>query len=609
MLLSAVLELGLLVGVAALMVVIFTILIALSKSWKSAREVRRQRRKSAHPTRLTEGFTYDACLVFKIHKESHVPSHEQLKWNLSVITHRLHASGFQLKLFFSIQGDEIYCKIHAPLHRLMTEAARIGHRLPLHLGRLEYALSQGNLPRWAPVLPPKQHGDTQIGPFEYIYAEFRYDAETGTIPKGVSLLYDHSSPPYFKSADRLKLISSILMSQPQDGGCGLDIEKLKADECILGFMCLHEMDELTALEGKWLVYFQFPWDLDYDAIRAYYGEQIAFYFLWLGHYTSWSIPPAILGCLVWAYFAWNEDKSDTLITPGYAMIMALWSTLFLEYWKRKESLHAMRWGTSGYELAEPPRPQFQGTVMPSAINGHPELYLSKLERFRRICISSLITCLFIIAVIVVVALIFYSRIQMHRYNYFVIYGFSTANLVTNIIYFLSIQTLNVFYSSIATFLNEYENYRTNTEYEDALIAKVFMFQFINSYAACFYIAFVKPMLPSIDPCMNNDCMGELKFTLAIIFVLQLLLGILLQSIVPLINKYINERDNFAGVSAIALDKVTETEKDFMLEAYPGNIFAFSDMVIQFGYTTMFISAFPLATVLSLINNYIMLRYI
>ena len=269
----------------------------------------------------------------------------------------------------------------------------------------------------------------------------------------------------------------------------------------------------------------------------------------------------------------------------------------------------MRWGTSGYELVEPPRPQFQGTVMPSAINGHLELYFSKLERFHRICISSLITCLFIILVVVVVALIFYSRIQMHRYNYFVIHGTSMANLVTNIIYFLSIQTLTVFYSSIATFLNEYENYRTNTEYEDALITKVFMFQFINSYAACFYIAFVKPMLPSIDPCMNNDCMGELKFTLAIIFVLQLLLGILLQSIVPLINKYINERDNFAGVSASALDKVTETERDFMLEAYPGNIFAFSDMVIQFGYTTMFISAFPLATVLSLINNYIMLRYI
>ena len=606
MLAAALVELALLLGVATLMVVIFASLIALSKTWKTARETRR-RRKSIHPTRLTDGYGYDACLVFKIHKETLVPSHEQLKWNLAVITHRLHAGGLQLKLFLSIQADEIYCKIHTPLHRLMTEAARIGHRLPLHPGRLEYMLHQGNLPRWAPVTPPKQHGDTLVDPFAYIYAEFRYDTKTKTIPQSVAPLYDHSVPAYLKSVDRLKLISSILTSQPHDGGCGLDVEQLKADKCILGFMCLHDLDELMVLEEKWLVFLQFPWDLDCDAIRAYYGEQIAMYFLWLAHYTSWSIPPAVLGIFVWAFSSFRDGDLDARVTPCYAMTMALWSTFFLEFWKRKESFNAMRWGTTGYELIEPPRPQFKGTVMPSPIDGHHELYFSKSERCRRIGISSMITLLFIIAVLAIVALIFYSRILMHRNNYFIIHGYSLANLVTNIIYFLSIQTLNVFYSSIVTYLNEYENYRTHTEYEDALITKVFIFHFVNSYAACFYIAFVKPMLPSIDPCMNDDCMGELKFTLAIIFVLQLLLGILLQSIVPLVSKYLNERDNFSGVPDSDLQRVTETERDFMLEAYPGNIFAFSDMVIQFGYATMFISAFPLATVLSFINNYIMLR--
>ena len=36
-----------------------------------------------------------------------------------------------------------------------------------------------------------------------------------------------------------------------------------------------------------------------------------------------------------------------------------------------------------------------------------------------------------------------------------------------------------------------ENHRTQTAYDDALIIKLFAFQFANSYASCFYIAFFR----------------------------------------------------------------------------------------------------------------------
>ena len=39
-----------------------------------------------------------------------------------------------------------------------------------------------------------------------------------------------------------------------------------------------------------------------------------------------------------------------------------------------------------------------------------------------------------------------------------------------------------------------ENHRTDTEYEDNLIAKTFMFQFVNSYASLIYIAFIKEQI-------------------------------------------------------------------------------------------------------------------
>lgn len=39
------------------------------------------------------------------------------------------------------------------------------------------------------------------------------------------------------------------------------------------------------------------------------------------------------------------------------------------------------------------------------------------------------------------------------------------------------------------FINVTENHRTQSQYDDAVIVKVFIFEFFNSYTTCFYIAF------------------------------------------------------------------------------------------------------------------------
>jgi hypothetical protein len=61
-------------------------------------------------------------------------------------------------------------------------------------------------------------------------------------------------------------------------------------------------------------------------------------------------------------------------------------------------------------------------------------------------------------------------------------------------YYSVYQVLNAIYGSVAIALNDYENHRTDTQYEDALIAKTFIFQYVNSFASLFYISFVKPYM-------------------------------------------------------------------------------------------------------------------
>lgn len=57
-------------------------------------------------------------------------------------------------------------------------------------------------------------------------------------------------------------------------------------------------------------------------------------------------------------------------------------------------------------------------------------------------------------------------------------------------------------------------FRTDTEYDDALIGKLFAFSFVNSYASLFFVAFIKYRVG--EKC-TGSCIGELAYQLAIIF--------------------------------------------------------------------------------------------
>ena len=52
-------------------------------------------------------------------------------------------------------------------------------------------------------------------------------------------------------------------------------------------------------------------------------------------------------------------------------------------------------------------------------------------------------------------------------------------IITSIVNAVQIQILNFVYGKISIALNDFENYRTETEYANALIIKSFLFKFVN----------------------------------------------------------------------------------------------------------------------------------
>jgi hypothetical protein len=157
------------------------------------------------------------------------------------------------------------------------------------------------------------------------------------------------------------------------------------------------------------------------------------------------------------------------------------------------------------------------------------------------------------------------------------------------------------YGKIAFKLTEYENHRTETMYENSLIAKTFLFKFVNSYNSMFYVAFLKKFDTGALAC-KPDCLSELRIQLATIFITQMVIGNFVELVIPW------AKTKLAAVNNAAVDDKgkaivkSQPEKEYELEPYEGTFADFDEMVIQFGFVTLFVAAFPLTPLLALLSN-------
>eukprot|EP00981_Chlorochromonas_danica_P001972 scaffold409_cov167-Ochromonas_danica.AAC.4 len=646
-------------------------LLQLSKGWKQnvqRRLVRalKNRRNEKDTFRATYGYSWDYFMAFRVYDEDAPVSLFQSKYSLK-----------------------------CPLSRLQKHADLVDYKLALDSAALEDLCKKGREGLWDPLSIPTKSELTKLNPYDFIYAKYEYDTEhdrthgdmlsiykrhprvsleealsslnEGTVENPMSEAEDvlhgdeeAAEGPYagislkeeasiFRGADRLKLIYMI-MSYHGEGGCKLDLQQLLKDECLLAYGPLHDMVDLQNLEKDWLTLIDWPWNQPIERIKDYFGEKVGMYFMWLGVYTTWLVPAAILGLCIWIDIAATDNSPSAPSVPYFAGLIALWSALFLESFKRIEKRTAMKWGMSGFEEEEQDRPQFEGERILSAVTGKPKLFFSRLEAMKRSLFSQVVISTLALIVVAAVAAIFAIQVAVHNAG-FTISGVDMSSIVASILLAIQIQFLNGYFGELALQLNNKENHRTDTEFEDSLIAKTFCFQFVNSFASLFYISFVKPFILTLDACGPDGCMGDLQTTLSTIFITRLLLGNFLEVGVPMIFSYLAQkqrkraaahhheheqlrlsRSQAPGLSSegmelsnvsspngslsalknesLSFHEMSEIEKTFVMPEYHvmlGPFEDFAEMVVQFGYTTMFVAAFPLATVLSLVNNYVEIR--
>lgn len=181
-------------------------------------------------------------------------------------------------------------------------------------------------------------------------------------------------------------------------------------------------------------------------------------------------------------------------------------------------------------------------------------------------------------------------------------------------------------------------FRTQTDYDNALTLKSYLFQFVNFYSSIFYLAFFKGRLtgrPSSynrlfgfrqEECAPEGCFMEVAVQMAMIFLGKQQILQVMEYYIPLVWKGTLYHHGVTGtvlcVPALNMmnlgvsikisqgkKKASRFVKDFKLAPVKSSFLfhEYLEIVIQFGFITLFACTFPIAPFFALINNILEIR--
>lgn len=158
---------------------------------------------------------------------------------------------------------------------------------------------------------------------------------------------------------------------------------------------------------------------------------------------------------------------------------------------------------SGFDLlAEPPRPEYLlrlANAKKRKINVVTLLSEPSVP-FWRVKLPSLILSFTVALLWTFVALAVVFGIVLYRMSLVTSYALHSDKssyriyvvpITAGLLNLFCIIILNFMYDKLAVWLTEMELQRTQTEYDESLALKNYMFQFVNYYSSIFYIAFFK----------------------------------------------------------------------------------------------------------------------
>jgi ankyrin repeat protein len=424
----------------------------------------------------------------------------------------------------------------------------------------------------------------------------------------------------FKTQERMEITMEIIKE-------AVDIEAYLAGGVMKRMFAVHDESELIPIRERWVEKFQpFASFSDYTSdkqtnsfedlnhVRSYYGEKVAFYYAWFCHYT------ATLSYIVPISVAISVYQIASGVTTSgylafYSIILVIWSTYHGETWKRKQEELAFRWDMLDFEQEEKTRPEFRGDENINKRNGFVEKHYPEEIRRRKQWFS--VPMLITFAGGIVGGFV---AVQMWRQFILDTTQGNTQTimiLVATTVNTAQIVILDMIWGKLALKLTDWENHRTDTEWEDSYIFKKFLFMLVNNTMAAFYVAFVERNMQKLYISMFSLIIGKQ------------LTNVVKDVSIPIAKTLPRRRKLKKKAETIGDDpkykwewtipgKPDLTKKDVIearlevaendvMDDWGGTVNEYSELMIQYAFVVLFSLSFPLAPTVAWFFNIIGIR--
>jgi len=502
----------------------------------------------------------------------------------------LSDAGLILMPYYSRDRDEIFVKVGADEAHLRNAAEMKRHKLELKPQYLSAFAEYKN----------DFTGRRELGYSDRCMVSHLFKAHTEENEK-------YPKPDaIFRTADRFQLIDHIIRSS--DHHCaGVDIGQLLHDGDVLHYYPLHENAKLRDMDRDWIRCF--AWGTRIDKVRNYFGERIALYFLFMSHLNKWLIWPSLVGVILWLADIVNGTPDNYTLFP-LTIGVGVWGIFFVHSWRRVAATYCLRWGTLNMTPAlEPTRPEFRGVSRINPVTGRIDRYYPWSERIFQVLFSWAVLSVTIIMLLFCVGMLFALRHVMHKNGGRLWFQFINA---------IAVEILNIVFTKIAKWLTDRENHRAYSEYANHLLAKTVIFKFINCYSSLYYIAFFKEhghLFGMEMDCAANglflkkhDCLNDLGSQLAMFMLTRLILQNFCELCYPyLVMWWRSFQEGRSFNTSLFTNPLTvmpdlsSAERQSKKEDFD----LYEDMdeiLILYGYTTLFVVAAPWVPALALIST-------